>query len=396
MIKFSKLYKFSFALVVVLCFLIGGFTQFFIGVPNLVYTIGALFFLLITYILYVVIKRKIILDKVVSLSIIMIFVVFFSAIYNSTSVVKTLIYLIFILVPISCYLFFKINKKEGYISKSSISNLFLIIALIQLPVMLIQKTGYDFFIDFNRSSQLVASFDSMFGTFFLKADHSLGFFLLFNIINIYRTSKAISTSSKLIIVYLGLTIFVGESNVTKLLTAIFILYIIYGMVPKKIRIIGLLAVVVLIPVGLGQLKKIKAFETEVYFIKNEYNPESSFGNYKRGIAKRPQVVISYATRIPVKLIGDGPYSYFNIIKGEFKNTKHFSQLIWTYADLGLVGLVLTLLLLYALTLSLDLSIQLRYIVFSFVLVYAFMTTVFSDLAIMITFISLLQNKRKTL
>lgn len=393
MIKFYKLYKLSFGIAVVLCFLIGGATQFFIGIPNLVYTVGVLAFFILTYILYVIIKNKIILDKVVSLHILMFFVVVFSALYNSTSILKTLIYLIFILVPISCYLFFKINKKEGYISKETISNLFLIIALIQLPVMLIQKTGYDFFIDFNRSSQLVASFDFMFGTFFLKADHSLGFFLLFNIINIYRVNKALTISSKLIIVYLALTIFVGESNVTKLLAVIFVLYIIYGLVPKKIRIIGLLAVVVLIPIGLGQLKKITAFEREVYFIKNEYNPEKSLRNYERGIAKRPQVVISYATKIPIKVIGDGPYSYFNIIKGQFENTKHFSQLIWTYADLGLIGLILTLLMLYALTLSLGLSIQLRYIVFSFIMVYAFMTTIFSDLAIMITFMSLLQNKK---
>lgn len=393
MIKFSKLYKLLFGLVVVLCFLIGGSTQFFLGIPNIVYTIGVLSFFLLGYGVYVVIKKKIILDKVVSLHLIMLTFIFLSAIYNSTSIVKTLIFLIFVLVPISCYLFFKINSKEDYISKKTINTLFLVIAMIQLPVVLVQKFGYDFLIGFNRSSQLIAPFDFMFGTFFLKADHSLGFFLLFNIINIYRINKAVSLSSKLVIGYLLLTIFIGESNVSKLLAAIFILFIVYNSVPNKIRIIGLLAALVLVPVALNQFQKIEAFEKEVYFIKNEYNPISSYRNYERGIAKRAQVVISYSTKIPLKIMGDGPYSYFNVLKGEFTKTKHFSQLIWSYADLGLIGLVLTLLLLYAITLSLGLSLELRIIVFSFVLVYAFMTTIFSDLAIMVTFIGLLQNKR---
>ncbi|MGJ8548450.1 hypothetical protein [Winogradskyella wichelsiae] len=396
MIKLSKLYKLAFGIIVILCFLMGGSIQFFIGIPNIVYSLGVLSFLLVIYILYISVKKKVLLDRVVALFILLFFFIIISAIYNSTAVIKTLIYLIFVLVPLSCYLFFHINNKEEYLPKATISKLFLIIALVQLPVMLIQNYGYDFIIDFNRSNQSIAPFDFMFGTFFLKADHALGFFLLFNIINIYTRTKAASISSKLIILYLVLTIFFGESNVSKLLVLIFILYMVYTIVPKKIRIIGLVALVFLIPISLVQLNKIKAFETEVYFIKNQYNIKTSFRNYEIGIAKRPQVVISYATKIPLKFIGDGPYSYFDIIKGKFALTKHFSQLIWVYADIGLFGLTLLILILYILTLNLGLSITLRFLVFSFILVYAFMTTILSDLVIMITFMSLLKNKRRTL
>jgi hypothetical protein len=238
----------------------------------------------------------------------------------------------------------------------------------------------------------------MFGTFFLKADHALGFFLLLNIINVFKNNKeqSITKFPKFVLALLTLTVFIAESNISKLLLAFFIVYLVYKSFPKRIRIIGFFVAIILIPIGYKQLKKIKAFEREIYFFEREYNPEKSFGNYERGIAKRPQVVISYVTKLPLRVIGEGPYSYFNVLTGKFTNTKHFSQFIWTYADLGIIGLIVVLLLLYELTKSLGLSPKLRYVIFIVIIVYAFMATIFSDLAIMITFMSLLQNKKQKL
>ncbi|WP_452230593.1 hypothetical protein [Lacinutrix sp. MEBiC02404] len=396
MIKLNKLYLGVFLLIVAFCFLIGGFTQFFIGIPNTVFSYGVMGLFFLFYFVYVIVKQRVIFDKIVLLFFVLFLLIILSSIVNQTNILKTIIYFIFILIPLGSYLFFKINQKERYISSRTISKIYLFIACLQLPVILIQNFGYDFLIRFNNSSQAIASFDFMFGTFFLKADHALGFFLLLNIFNIFENNinNSITKRPKLIVFYLSLTIFIAESNITKLLLILFFGYLIYKTFPKKIKVFGILVVLLLMPLVFSQAKKIKAFEREIYFFHQEYNSKKSFSNYNRGIAKRPQVVITYATVLPLRIVGEGPYSYFNVLKGEFAATKHFSQLIWAYADLGIIGLILLILLLYLLVNSFNLDSSVKFILFGVVIIYAFMTTIFSDLAIMITLTSLLQNNNK--
>jgi hypothetical protein len=347
------------------------------------------------YGIYVLKKKKVFLDKTIITLLLFGFSIILSALINGTSLAKTVIYLIFVLLPLGSYLFFKINTKENYISKALISKMFLLIACVQLPVILIQKTGFDFFINFNMSSQEVADVDFMFGTFFLKADHALGFFLLFNIINIlrYNKEKSITKYPKLIFIYLSFTIFLAESNVTKLILLLLIFYSVYVSFPKKVRIVGFFMVLVLLPIGFYiAINNIRAFEREVYFIQEEYNVKKSYSNFERGIAKRPQIVIVFTHVEPLKFLGNGPYSYFNVLKGEFAKTRHFSQLIWTYADIGIFGLLFVILLLYSLVSNLGFVTTEKYILFVVLLVYAFMTTILSDLAIIITIVCLLKKE----
>lgn len=395
MIKIGKLYTLVFIFVVLACFIFGGFLQFFIGVPNTLFSFLITSIFLVIYTIYVLVKQKIFLDRVVLLHFVFLLLIIISSIANQTYIVKTLIYSIFVLLPLGCYLFFKVNQKENYISQVTISKIYLVIACIQLPVMIIQYLGYDFLIEFNRSNQSAASFDFMFGTFFLKADHALGFFLLFNIFNLIENNsqKQITRFPKVLYFYLGLTIFFSESNISKLVLAIFILYIVYRAFPKNIKIIGIVAILIVTPIVFSQVSKIKAVKDEIHFIKAEYNVVKSYRNYERGIAKRPQVIIAYATQIPFKIIGDGPYSYFDILKGEFAQTQHFSQIIWSYADLGIIGVIILVMLLYAIVQSLELSNYISLFVFVIILIFSLMTTIFSDLGIMITLFSLLQKRK---
>ncbi|TDU43545.1 hypothetical protein BXY82_0959 [Gelidibacter sediminis] len=394
MIKIKKLYALSFIFIILACFVFGGFIQFFIGIPNTVFSYSITALLLAFYALYVLVKQKVFFDRVVLLFSLFFLVIVISTIANQTPILKTLIYFIFVLLPLGCYLFFKVNQKEGYISQVTISRVYVWIACLQLPVILIQYFGYDFLIEFNRSNQSVANFDFMFGTFFLKADHAMGFFLLFTIFNLIENNKQnqITQYSNALYGYLGLTIFISESNISKLILGVFILYIIYKAFPRKVKLFGILAIVLLAPLVYAQITKIPAVDKEIQFMKAEYNVEKSYRNYENGIAKRAQVIITYANKIPLKIIGDGPYSYYNILKGEFTKTKHFSQVIWTYADLGLFGVIIFVMLLYALVKSLALNGYISVFVFSIILIFSFMTTVFSDLGIMITLTSLLQKR----
>ncbi|WP_159022158.1 hypothetical protein [Formosa sp. L2A11] len=396
MINLRNVYIFVFILIVISCFVIGGVVQFFIGVPNTVFSVLLSGFFLAFYCLYVLVKHKVFLDRVVLLHLILGMLIIISAVLNETSLIKTLIYFIFVFLPLGCYLFFKVNQKENYISQLKISRIFLVIACLQLPVILVQHFGYDFLIDFNRSNQSVSEIDFMFGTFFLKADHALGYFILFNIFNLIENNedKKITKYPTLFYLYFGATILASESNISKLILGVFVLYMIYRTFPKKIKILGILAVIISSPFLISQLIKFKAVEHEIYIIKKEYNVKKSYINYERGIAKRPQVIITYASKIPLKIFGDGPYSYFNILKGKFSKTKHFSQILWMYADLGIIGLVIFIMLLYAIVKNLELSNHINVFVFGITLVFSLMTTIFSDLCIMITLMCILQNRKR--
>ena len=235
----------------------------------------------------------------------------------------------------------------------------------------------------------------MFGSFFIKADHALGFFLLFNVLNLIENNKLLNITKHPVfaIIYLSLTLFLTGSNISKVILILLFLYIAYRSFPRKTRIISLLLAILLVPLAVNIALKVEAVRTEAYFIKTQYNTEKSLINYERGIAKRPQVIIAYATAIPFKWVGDGPYSYFDILLGKFKKTKHFSQIIWTYADLGIIGLLILVALIYNLVISLDASSHITVFIFGIVLIFSLMTTIFSDLAIMITLTSLFHNNR---
>ena len=235
----------------------------------------------------------------------------------------------------------------------------------------------------------------MFGSLFVKADHALGFFLLLNIFNLLENNKkyGIIKAPWLVMAYLGVTILISESNISKLMLLVLIVFLVYRSFPKKIRLVSLVIALATAGVLATQALKMEKVQTQLYFIENQYNPEKSWENFQKGIAKRPQVVIAYAAVLPFKWVGDGPYSYFNILTGEFTMAKHFSQFIWTYADLGVIGVVLLIFLLYHLAASLRTSRFVFLFVFGMILIYAFMTTIFSDLAIMITLTSLLQSRK---
>lgn len=395
-IRFKQLYRFTFLVITLLCFLAGGVIQYFLGIPNTVYTFLVTSVFILFYVINALVLKRIYWDSVVAFFTIYVFIILGSSWINHTPFIKTAIYLVFALMPLGTYLFFKINQRKSYMDQRDVSRIFLLIAYLQLPIILLQKYGYDFLIAFNSSNQVIAREDFMFGTFFIKADHAMGFFLLMNILNLIENNKKLKITKFPIFTYfyLGLTILFAESNISKVLLLLLIAYMVYRAFPKKIRIISLFLAILMTPILIKQAKNIDAVKTEIYFIETQYNVSKSWENFERGIAKRPQVVIAYASKIPIKIVGDGPYTYFNILEGKFGKAKHFSQLLWTYVDLGLVGLLVVLPLLYVVVKSFDLSTHITIILFVSILIYAFMTTIFSDLAIMIALLGIFQKTKK--
>lgn len=392
----KELYTYTFYFIFTLVFLIGGFLQFFVGIPNTLITYIIVSVLILFYIFYALVKGRVYLNKLTIVIGIFILWILLSAFVNGTNWLKVIIYLVFAFLPLSIYLFFKVNQKENYISQIKISKLFLVIAVIQYPILLLQNYGFDFLISFNKSSQVIASFDFLFGSFFLKADHALGFFLLINILNLIKNNneREITKFPIFAYIYLSYSVLSSESNVSKLFLIVLFVYFIYNIIPSKVKKIGILVILVSCFMSYPVLKKIEFLNKEIEYMKAEYNPIHSYKNYRAKIAKRAQVVITYATKIPLKLIGDGPYAYYNILKGKFKKTHHFSQLIWTYNDLGLVGVLLVISIIFLLVKDLNLESDLSIFLLSIILVFSFMTTVFTDAAIMISLTSVLKKNRR--
>ena len=82
---------------------------------------------------------------------------------NKTDLFKTLLYFIFPLTPLGVFYLYRIFQKRGLDIENFVNSFFKLVAIIQLPIILIQKYGYNFLIQFNNSNQRINDYDSMFG-----------------------------------------------------------------------------------------------------------------------------------------------------------------------------------------------------------------------------------------
>jgi hypothetical protein len=317
-----------------------------------------------------------------------------SSLINQTNIINTIVYFNFAFLPLSVYYFLKINKKEGFIKPKSFFSFILFIASIQFPILLIQRNFYNPLINFNNSGQYIASYDFMFGSFLVKSDHSLGCFLLFAIIGLLFNINNVKLYVKnriFIALYLSLTLFLAESNISKalLVTAwlVFFIHSIYNKIPKsffnkKFYFVFSLVILSLIAYNVRNIEFITSRLGGT--IEQHYTIEKSKYFYEEKTAKRLQIIIVAVNLLDTKYIGDGPYSYFDIRTGKFNNTFHFSQVLWSYFDLGLIGLIIVLGFMYSLVKSVLFDKKYLIIfIYPISLVYMMYTTVFTEIGILL-------------
>jgi hypothetical protein len=401
---FKAIYRLSFYFITLITFVFGGLLQYFIGISNTIITFLIVVLMYVVYILYVLLKGRIVLNRVVFFSITYLILIIVSAIINKRDLISTLIYFIFPLLPLGVFFFCYINYKESIISQNKIFKLFYYISLIQLPILLLQINFYGFFISFNNSGQKIDWYDFMFGSFFIKSDHSLALFLLFIIASIiFSMSKRVELVKYpiLSIIYLSVTVFLTESNISKvflvilLLIAIIVpLYIKYKN-SYKFKVSAAILFLIIISIGYG-IRDQKFVQNRLGgAFERQYSMRISEKQYKLGTAKRGQILIMVVNKLKTKWIGDGPYSYFNILTGKFTKTKHFTQLIWTYFDLGILGVLVIFGFLLSILRYLDIAKGMPFVIFlGIMMVYAFYTTIFSDIAIMSSLMLIFNKKNK--
>ena len=383
-------------------FVIGGLSQFLFGISNTIMTFFLMVSLLGVYFIYALLKARMVFNRLVFLALLYVVTIVFSATLNKSHVVSTLVYFIFPFLPLSVYLFTYINFKEQFLTFEKVFKFFFYIGLIQLPILLIQQNLYDFLIGFNKSGQTIESVDFMFGSFFIKSDHSLGVFLLLLIATILYQRKRIAhivLVPRMALLYLLISIFLTESNISKLIAVVLVATTIILPIYRKYgeRLVFRLGVLILIlSMGIAgfSLKDEPIIQKRLGGpLGEQLSIERAEKFYKERTAKRFQIVLVAAQRLPLKWIGDGPYSYFDIRSGKFTKAPHFSQLLWTYFDLGLLGLAVVLSYLWVITgfLSLKRGIVTLFL-FGILVVYSFYTTLFSDITMLFSLFFILYRK----
>ena len=390
----KSLLQYLFILLLLSVYFVGGFFQYFFGISSTLYSMFVLGLAYVISLLTIIYRKgKVTWSSIILISLFYLFLIITSGTINNTEPAKIVLYFVFPLVPLGVFLSIDGLNKVGINLKKLSSLFFKVLIIIQLPIILIQKYGYDFLIRFNNSNQFIGDYDFMFGSFFLKADHSLGFFLLIYLLaTIFQYRKGVRKQMPWFLVgYICVTILLLESNLTKLMFFIVLTY--YGVIwaNKKVRYSGVIAIFLVGYVMLNLALSVPKIQTELFFLKNKYTVSESVKAVERGYAKRPQIVISYLQE-SLKIIGEGPYDYFNLLTGEFKKAMNFSQLIWTYNDLGIIGIIVIVLLLFAIIKYLGLDRESRILLTFILLFYLFMTNVYYDIGMMLSIFVIVNQK----
>lgn len=347
-----KLYVINDLLLILLTlysFVFGGFLQFFIGVSPTITS-----FLICTILsLFIIIKRKHSFNKDSLLFILLIFLLmiytFIVSIANNQGIVKPSIYCLFFIIPLVIYSLFNNRRGAQLFRIKQLKQILLFVAVLQLPILLIQLYGYNYFMQFNNSGQTLRYVDFQFGSFFLKNDHALGYFLIANILYVWSGQVLKVIWQKILVTIILITcLLLTNSKVSLLLGALALLY----LFAKNIKYLWLLFVRTKYLILAGFIifcLLIVYFEPNFYYdLKEKFNYDFALKVYELGRASREHIIV-VILKEDFLYFGNGAYSYFNIVLGIFnKSFRHFSQYIWFYYDLGMVGLFLLLLYYYSL------------------------------------------------
>ncbi|WP_181163611.1 hypothetical protein [Pontibacter mangrovi] len=384
--------KLTFSDVITVCLLLyiyvlGGALQFFVNLSFTVSTALTIVLVLGLYFAHAIINKRLLYNKFIGFGLLLASIIILSSLLNHTFFVKTALYLSFVIFPIGAYI------ATRYFVRTKILHIlfnkfFILLGLLQLPVLLIQEFGYDLLIKFKRTSQQVAPIDFNFGTFFLKNDHGLAFFLICLLLYLWLDPKAEHIKYKKIysLVYV-LSILLTNSTISHLLLAVTLLYLAYNKVkPRELLVylslaLGLISVVA----GLVLFMNSNKLQASLTTFINNAHYDRALKMYEAGVATRIQTLVVFINN-KVEWLGHGPYSYFDILSGIFYQNPNFSQWIWFYFDLGIVGVVAFILFLLNFDVRGNLNKK-RYgsIILGMLFIYAIFSTVTVDLTFTFTF-----------
>lgn len=251
-----------------------------------------------------------------------------SGFMNGSGWASTFASLMNVVIPLFILQLVFIAKK--LFSPEGILRVLLLISLVQLPIILLQQVGYEYLMSY--TAQDIVYLDIGFGTFFLKSDHSIGFFLLcllllFLFYPPYQTSRNVRV---IYVIWWVVTILFINSKITHaILILVFVSFFIY-------LIIGRIAFKTFLWSAI--LLSMLCFALIVYV---NYDLLYELYLYIDGRHKQPRWgPVLLAMYEPIKWLGDGPYSYYNPISKEWRIMAGHSYWYSIYYDFGVAGMLL--------------------------------------------------------
>jgi len=306
-----------------------------------------------------------------------------TGIANHTNPLLIINYTSFVIIPVTLYLLVRSINMD-------VSNLkFLIngLIIIQLPILCLQYFLPDYML---YSQKLIAPIDRMFGTFPLSSDHFLSFFLIMNILYIGTKKYLLTFFDYFIILYSIACISLTNSVTSYLFLISTIAYILFFRSNIYIKVYSLI-----ISVGVFVFLYFNINEVLSLLNKPELLDMTNTKNITQGTAGRIQTFF-YVFTNKLSIFGHGPSSYFNPLKGGFQLNSNFSQLLWFYYDLGVMGLILLISLISSFLYSFNIEKHMRIYLFILILAYSFSSTILDQLAFMLIlniFVSIFEKRR---
>lgn len=373
-----------FYIVFIISFFLMGIFQFFgVSITISAYILSILVaFGLLSLLL---IKKRVTINSYIITNFCFLLWIIISGFINNKEFILIIYYASFTALPLIIYFLVKqaIDKNENIL-------FFLIntLIIIQLPVICMQYLLPDYIL---YSQKIIAPIDRIFGTFPLSADHFLSFFLIMNIIYIFSSNNKLSIFHYFIIFISVCTVFIMNSAISYLLILIVLAYFLLQRFSYGLRFFFLF-------IGTSSL----IVFLSLFDIMSLLNKGSIVGMFtpssliEEGMATRFQTIYFLFTK-GFLIYGNGPASYFNPFSGGFQINLNFSQIIWTYYDLGIVGIIFLFSLMISYVRLFKIKNDIRAIILFLFLSYSFVSTPLDSLVFLMTlniFSFLIQKHQK--
>lgn len=276
-----------------------------------------------------------------SLCFLLVLSVFISAVFGGSQLADFLLFLrgpVFVL--LSHHIAAGWYKNQNRVTIKRFWRILLMIGILQLPLVVWQTLNW----------QLISSWvwgelhqvDAGFGSFAVKSDSTMVFFLIMLIITLqFGNCRIVSPLiSSLLSVYFTLTILVANSQVMHL--AIGLIWLIFFMAKFRVRkLIGLLLGLSVLAFAVYSLQEIGWMPLDLSVTLETARSQlmgQSSGAYNRG-----QVVRHFLAE-PISLIGNGPGYYHNVLTRSVAGLDIQGHLLTYYGEVGFLGLVLSYIL----------------------------------------------------
>jgi len=358
-----------FYVIFIVVFFLMGVLQF-IGVSITLFSYILSILVAVGLLLVFLIKKKITIDSYMIANLCLLLWIVISGIANHTNPLLVINYLSFVVIPVSLYLLIRSINKDVISLKILINTLI----IIQLPILLLQYFLPDYIL---YSQKSIALTDRMFGTFPLSSDHFLNFLLIMNIFYIGTKKSLLTFFDYFIIIYSIVCISLTNSVTSSLVLISTIAYIFFLRSNVYVKISS-----IIISVGVLVFLYFNIYKALSLLDKPELLEMTNTKYIAQGSAGRTQTFYYILTN-KLSIFGNGPSSYFNPLKGGFQLNANFSQLLWFYYDLGVMGVVLLISLIYSFLISFSFPNHLRVYLFFLILAYSFSSTIFDQVAFLL-------------